>query len=155
MIKQIPSQEIEEYLKQNNEIPLNTSQKKIFQKSLNFIQSKSKNFIDLYEQITFLKLIRPIKIDDDNLLSVVIDNKIVLEDLTSQLQSVNWNRDEIENCLIKFSNDYKITFGELAKPIKVVLLGKLKSPSIIDMMNVLGRNETVARFIDVTSKYSK
>ena len=142
----------EEYLKRINKKPLSLSQKKIFQNSLFFLQPKSKNLVELYEQITFLKLLRPIKINDNDLIDLITKNKKTLEDLTSQLQSVNWNRDELEKCLIKFSNDYKISFGELAKPIKTVLLGKLKSPSIIDMMNVLGRDETLARFTDALSK---
>ena len=142
----------EEYLKRINETPLSISQKEIFQNSLIFLQPKSKNLAELYEQITFLKSERPIKINDSNLLSLIIANKKTLEDLASHLQSVIWNRDELEKCLVKFSNDYKISFGELAKPIKGALTGKLKSPSIIDMMSVLGRNETVARFTDVISK---
>ena len=102
-------------------------------------------FSDLQEQIAFIINSNPVKIEDEILASLVRSNRNILEDLTLQLQSVTWSRDKIEKLLIKFAEDNQIKFGELAKPIKGALLGKAKSPSVIDIMNVLGREETLSR----------
>ena len=133
------------YLKKNDFTPLNEKQIILLEKSFEFLQPKLKNFSDLQEQIAFIINSNPVKIEDEILASLVRSNRKILEDLTLQLQSVTWNRDKIEKLLIKFAEDNQIKFGELAKPIKGALLGKAKSPSVIDIMNVLGREETLSR----------
>lgn len=133
------------YLEKNDFTPLNEKQIILLEKSFEFLQPKLKNFSDLQEQIAFIINSNPVKIEDEILASLVRSNRKILEDLTLQLQSVTWNRDKIEKLLIKFAEDNQIKFGELAKPIKGALLGKAKSPSVIDIMNVLGREETLSR----------
>ena len=134
------------YLKKNNIVPLNEKQLILLKKSFEFLQPKLKNFSDLHEQIAFITNSNPVKVDDETLILSIRSNRKLLEDLTLQLQSVTWNRNKLEELLINFAEDNQIKFGDLAKPIKGALLGKIKSPSVIDIMNVLGRDETVSRF---------
>ena len=132
-------------MKKNDIAPLNEKQIILLEKSFEFLQPKLKNFSDLYEQIAFIINSNPVKIEDEILVSLVRSNRKILEDLTLQLQSVTWKRDKIEELLTKLAEDNQIKFGELAKPIKGALLGKTKSPSVIDIMNALGRDETLSR----------
>ena len=39
-------------------------------------------------------------------------------------------------------------FGKLAGPLRAALAGRAATPSVFDMMLVLGRDETVARLTD-------
>jgi|TARA_B110000211_G_scaffold70847_1_gene82002 glutamyl-tRNA synthetase len=138
----------DQYLINIKEKALSTSQKLLLNSSFGFLKNKIKTFSDLLEQIRFIRVDRPIDINDEKLNILVINNKNLLKDLTPLLQNVNWNRDELESLLLNFSSSHNIKFGELARPIRIILSGKSHTPSIIDMMTVLGREETLSRFDD-------
>ena len=138
----------DQYLINIREKELSTSQKLLLNSSFGFLKNKIKTFSDLLEQIRFIRVDRPIDINDEKLNILVINNKNLLKDLTPLLQNVNWNRDELESLLLNFSSSHNIKFGELARPIRIILSGKSHTPSIIDMMTVLGREETLSRFDD-------
>ena len=138
----------DQYLINIREKELSTSQKLLLNSSFGFLKNKIKTFSDLLEQIRFIRVDRPIDINDEKLNILVINNKNLLKGLTPLLQNVNWTRDELEILLIDFSLSHNIKFGELARPIRIILSGKSHTPSIIDMMTVLGREETLSRFDD-------
>jgi len=138
----------DQYLINIREKELSTSQKLLLNSSFGFLKNKIKTFSDLLEQIRFIRVDRPIDINDEKLNILVINNKNLLKDLTPLLQNVNWTRDELEILLLDFSSSHNIKFGELARPIRIILSGKSHTPSIIDMMTVLGREETLSRFDD-------
>ena len=41
-----------------------------------------------------------------------------------------------------------IGFGKLAQPLRAALAGRTSSPSVFDMMLVIGRDETIARLTE-------
>ena len=43
-------------------------------------------------------------------------------------------------------------FGKLAGPLRAALAGQTVTPSVFDMMLILGRDETIARLADVNAK---
>lgn len=64
----------------------------------------------------------------------------------SELESVeDWSHDELEKVLRKVAENLGVKFGELAKPIRFVMTNRSVSPSIFDMMIVLGKDETLRR----------
>lgn len=68
--------------------------------------------------------------------------KLVVE-LLDNMQ--NWDVVEIENSLRRLAEKQTKKFGEIAKPIRFVMTNRSVSPSIFDMMNVLGKSETLRR----------
>jgi glutamyl-tRNA synthetase len=42
-------------------------------------------------------------------------------------------------------------FGKLAAPLRAALAGRSVTPSVFDMMLVIGREETIARLTDAAS----
>jgi len=70
--------------------------------------------------------------------------------LTPQLRSVSWERDTLEGVVSTVAEANETKLGKLAGPLRAVLAGRAVSPSVFDMMLVLGRDETLARLEDVT-----
>jgi glutamyl-tRNA synthetase len=70
--------------------------------------------------------------------------------LTPQLQNATWTRSGIEELVTQFAQDHGLNFGKLAGPLRAALAGRSATPSVFDMMLVLGRDETVARLTDAT-----
>ena len=51
----------------------------------------------------------------------------------------------LEAALNSFADAKGLKFGKLAGPLRAVLAGRAVTPSVFDMMLVLGREETLAR----------
>jgi glutamyl-tRNA synthetase len=67
------------------------------------------------------------------------------------LQTVTWDRDSLEATLNEFAAAQDTKFGKLAGPLRAALAGRAVTPSVFDMMLVLGRQETLARLEDAAA----
>jgi len=72
----------------------------------------------------------------------------ILSELTPQLRDVSWTRDTLEGVVSAVATAHDTKLGKLAGPLRAVLAGRAVSPSVFDMMLVLGRDETLARLQD-------
>jgi glutamyl-tRNA synthetase len=54
----------------------------------------------------------------------------------------------LEPILTEAAAAHGIGFGKLAAPLRAAIAGKSVTPSVYDMMLVIGRDETVARLAD-------
>jgi glutamyl-tRNA synthetase len=68
--------------------------------------------------------------------------------LTPHLQNASWTRDDLEGVVARVAEAHGTKLGKLAPPLRAALAGRTVSPSVFDMMLVLGRDETVARLGD-------
>jgi glutamyl-tRNA synthetase len=75
----------------------------------------------------------------------------ILNELTPQLQNATWTRDGIEALATQFAETHGMKFGKLAGPLRAALAGRSATPSVFDMMLVLGRDESIARLTDAAS----
>jgi len=71
--------------------------------------------------------------------------------LTPRLQNVSWTKDTLEPILNDVAAEYGIGFGKLAAPLRAALAGRSATPSVYDMMLVIGQNETIARLEDAAA----
>ncbi|KTF07322.1 glutamyl-tRNA synthetase, partial [marine sediment metagenome] len=56
--------------------------------------------------------------------------------------------DELEATANQFAEAQGMKFGKLAGPLRAALAGRAATPSVFDMMLVLGQDETLARLTD-------
>jgi glutamyl-tRNA synthetase len=49
----------------------------------------------------------------------------------------------------EFAEERELKLGKLAGPLRAALSGRAASPSVFDMMMVIGRDETLARIEDL------
>ncbi|EBA17989.1 glutamyl-tRNA synthetase [Roseobacter sp. SK209-2-6] len=70
--------------------------------------------------------------------------------MTPQLQNASWSRDDLEALLNDFAEAQDTKFGKLAAPLRALLAGRAVTPSVFDMMLILGRDETLARLQEAT-----
>jgi len=125
--------------------PLTAAQETVFEKALPFVKERAKTFPDLLEKAHFSLIDRPVEPDDKALKALDETNRAMLSELTPQLQNATWSRDELEATLNSFAENRDTKFGKLAAPLRAALAGRSVTPSVFDMMIVLGRDETLAR----------
>ncbi|WP_158964006.1 glutamate--tRNA ligase [Chachezhania sediminis] len=120
--------------------------------ALPYVKERAKTFPDLLEKAHFALVSRPVLPDEKAAKSLGADTCSILSELTPQLQNVNWSRNDLEATLNSFAEGLGTTFGKLAAPLRAALAGRSVTPSVFDMMMVLGRDETLARLDDAATR---
>lgn len=143
-------QEICAYLAAAGEPALTDAQSQGLEAAMYCLKDRARTFPELLEKAHFILASRPLERDAkaEKALSSVSDG--ILEELTPQLQNASWDRDDLEALLNAFAEAHDTKFGKLAGPLRAVLAGRAVTPSVFDMMLILGRDETIARLKDAT-----
>lgn len=118
------------------------------------LKSGSKTFFQIIDKAAFILNERPITPDEKSAKSLDAVSIGILNQLTPQLQSASWDRDTLEGIANAVAEANDVKFGKMAGPLRAALAGRSATPSVFDMMLVLGRGETIARIEDVVKRYT-
>ncbi|MDA5093961.1 glutamate--tRNA ligase [Aliiroseovarius sp. KMU-50] len=135
----------EEFRSVTGENVLQPQQRDLLSRALYVLKSSAKTFPQLTEKAHFVLASRPLERDEkaDKALDDV--SRSILKELTPQLQNGSWDRNTLEGVLNGLAEAHGLKFGKLAAPLRAALAGRAVTPSVFDMMLVLGREETIAR----------
>lgn len=73
------------------------------------------------------------------------DVKPALQKLTAVLSACDWNAETIHHAISDVVTEFQLKFPKVAMPLRVLICGIAQSPSIDQVMALLGREEVVAR----------
>ena len=114
-----------------------------------FLKERSKLLPKIVEKAHFALTMRPIVPDEKSGAALDTVSRGMLKQLTPHLHNVRWDRDTLETVIADFTQANDTKLGKIAQPLRAALAGRTVSPSVFDMMLVLGRDETLARIGDV------
>jgi glutamyl-tRNA synthetase len=137
--------EIEAYLAVAGKPALTQAQHALMLKGMYCLKERAKTFPELLEKAAFALASRPIVPEAAALAHLDTVSRGILKSLTLHLQNVTWEKAALEHILTAAATEAGIGFGKLASPLRAALAGKTATPSVYDMMLVLGRDETIAR----------
>jgi len=140
--------EIEGFLAATQAAPLSDDQKSGMMRGMYCLKERAKSFPDLLEKAHFILTARPVSPDEKSAKSLDPVSRGILSELTPHLQNVSWTRDALEETLNSFATAREMKFGKLAPALRAALAGRSATPSVFDMMLVLGQDETLLRLQD-------
>ena len=140
--------EIDGYLQAAALPALTPAQRDLLSRALYCVKERAKTFPELLEKAHFALTSRPIVPDEAAAKSLDPVSRGILKDLTLRLQTDIWTKEAIEPILTEIATAHGIGFGKLAAPLRAALAGRTVTPSVFDMMLVIGRDETIARLTD-------
>jgi glutamyl-tRNA synthetase len=143
-------QEIVEYLDVAGLPPLTPEQQADLERAMYCLKERARTFPELLEKAHFVLTSRPIVPDAKAATALASVSDGILSELTPQLQNASWTRDTLEDVLNDFAESRGTKFGKLAAPLRAALAGRSATPSVFDMMLVLGRQETMDRLDDAS-----
>ena len=143
--------EIEAYLEAAGEPALTEGQAEGLERAMYCLKDRAKKFPELLEKAAFVLADRPITPDEKAAKNLDTVSRGILSELTPQLQNASWNKETLEEVLNGFAAAHDTKFGKLAGPLRAALAGRAVTPSVFDMMLVLGRDETLARLTDAAA----
>ncbi|MEO0379510.1 MAG: glutamate--tRNA ligase, partial [Pseudomonadota bacterium] len=144
-------QEILAYLDASDQPAITNAHQAGLRAALPFVKERAKTFPELLDKAHFILKDRPIMPDEKSAKALDTVSRGMLTQLTPHLQSVTWDRDSLEVVLNGFAASQDTKFGKLAGPLRAALAGRAVTPSVFDMMLVLGRDETLARLTDAAA----
>ncbi|NNE53305.1 MAG: glutamate--tRNA ligase [Sulfitobacter sp.] len=144
--------ECEAYLAAAALPPLTKEQKEGLERAMYCLKERSKILPELLEKGRFILASRPIESDEKAAKNLETVSHGILKELTSQLQNASWDRETLEEVMNGFAAAHDTKFGKLAGPLRAALAGRAVTPSVFDMMLVLGRDETLARLTDAAER---
>ena len=141
-------QECEAFLEAANLPALTAQQSDGLQSALYCLKERAKTLPELLEKAHFVLTSRPIVPDEKAAKNLDNVSRGMLNELTPQLQNASWDKETLEEVMNGFAAAKDTKFGKLAGPLRAALAGRAVTPSVYDMMLVLGRDETLARLSD-------
>lgn len=140
--------EIEAFLLAADQPALTDGQRDLMRRGLYALKERAKTFPELIDKAHFIMASRPIVPDEAAAKALDTVSRSILRELTPQLQNVSWERNEIEAAVGQVATANGLGLGKIAGPLRAALAGRTVSPSVFDMMLVLGRDESLARLTE-------
>jgi len=144
--------EIEAYLVAADHEALTKPQADALERAMYCLKDRARTFPELLEKAHFVLTSRPVEPDQKAAKALASVSDGILTELTPHLQNASWTRDELEATLGTFAEARGTKFGKMAGPLRAALAGRAVTPSVFDMMLVLGREETLARLEDAAGR---
>ncbi len=143
--------ELKAFLAASGQPPLTAGQETLMLGGLYALKDRSKTFPELLDKAQFILSSRPVPRDEaaDRALDPV--SRSILAELTPQLQTATWTKDALEAILTETAAAHGLGFGKIAAPLRAAIAGRTVSPSVYDMMLVIGQEETIGRLEDAAA----
>ena len=143
--------DVQDFLTRIGQKNLTPDQQIVMARAMYCLKDRAKTYSELLEKAHFVLTERPIRPDEASAKALDSVHIGILAELTPHLQNASWNRETLEAAVQSLAEAHNTKLGKLAGPLRAVLAGRTVSPSVFDMMLVLGRDETVQRLIDATA----
>ncbi len=143
--------ELEGYLAAAGRPGLTDAQRELMLKAMPSVKERAKTFPELIDKAQFALTSRPIVRDPQAEAALDSVSRGILKSLTPRLQNASWTKEGLEPILTEAAAENGIGFGKLAAPLRAALAGRTVTPSVYDMMLVIGQVETIARLEDASS----
>ncbi len=112
------------------------------------LKPRAKTVVELAEKALFYVAARPIAPAADAARVLTEAARSHLGGLAGDLSGSDWQAAALEARLRDFATQHALPLGAIAQPLRAALTGSLASPGIFEVMEVLGRDETLARLAD-------
>ncbi|MEO1280647.1 MAG: glutamate--tRNA ligase [Pseudomonadota bacterium] len=113
------------------------------------LKERAKTLVELINSARYLFAERPLALDKKANKLVDDDAKAMLGKLISKLSELDgWTADAIEQAVRDFAEAEDLKLGKVAQPLRAAITGTGVSPPIFDVIEVLGRDEALARVGD-------
>jgi glutamyl-tRNA synthetase len=118
-------------------------------RAMSGLKERAKTLIELKNGAQFLFAERPLPMDEKAQQIIREGGREVLSEVIPVLEQVeNWLAHDIESTVKTHAEAKGLKLGKVAQPLRAALTGTSTSPGIFDVLEVLGKTESLARLND-------
>ncbi len=117
------------------------------------LKERAKNLVELIDSARFLYANRPIAIDEKAKLLLNPQACTMIAELMEDLSLVDpWTAQGTEDAVRAYAERKELKLGAVAQPLRAALTGRPTSPGIFEVLQVLGKQESLGRLADLVQK---
>jgi len=118
-------------------------------KAMSGLKERAKTLVELKTAVGYLFATRPLPLDDKAKSLLNDEGKAALKIAYDLLNTCTlWSASDMESALKAHAEATGVKLGKYAQPLRGALTGTSTSPPIFDVLEVLGREESLARIRD-------
>ena len=125
--------------------PTSDAAKKRIIGMLPLLKERAKTHFDIIESLSYLIHDGGVEIQPSATALLTKETKAILLDLDAALPNENWDLDKLTASINRFLSEKNLKMRDVGPLLRAAVTGMRQSPSIIDIMVVLGRSETRTR----------
>ena len=113
------------------------------------LKPRAANMNELAGGTAFLFRARPLSLDNDAAALLTPESRALLASAHRHLDALEaWDTEEIEDAVRRTAEDAGTKLGQVAQPLRAALTGRKTSPGIFEVLDLLGRDESLGRIAD-------
>lgn len=122
---------------------LSTEEKQRILQGMSGLKERAKTLEELGESAVIY--IKALSLDEKATTLMTPENVGYLTKLLAKLEACNFSHDALEVTLRSSAEEFGIKLGQLANPLRVAITGRTVSPSLFEVMAILGKEESLKR----------
>ena len=131
---------------------LNDETRPMLLKAMPALKDRAKTLINLAQGATFIFEARPIPMEDKAAKLLDEDGIAVIKGILPEFETLeDWTPEHVEQCIRDYTEANDTKLGKIAQPIRAAVTGKATSPGAFDVLQILGRDVSIARMKDIIS----
>ncbi len=138
------------FIEKSLSVPLGDEGRKRLLDGMNGLKERAKTLVELADSALFYIRPRPLPLDEKA--EKILDQaaRQLLSEIADGLKSLpSWNKEELEGYIRALAEKKSEKLGKLAQPLRAALSGSNVSPPVFEVMEILGKQESLARIEDV------
>ncbi len=113
------------------------------------LKARAKTLNELVDGAAFIFAKRPLPLDEKASLLLNAEARARLAALSPKFEALEtWDAHSTETIVRETAESLGVKLGEVAQPLRAALTGRATSPGIFDVLEILGRDESIARVKD-------
>ncbi len=82
------------------------------------------------------------------------ETSAILSDFSTQLENSDFNAENLKNLIHDFAEEKGLGMGKVMMPLRLALVGELKGPDVPDILEILGKEESISRIKNAVNNFS-
>lgn len=78
----------------------------------------------------------------------------LLKELSEKLSTENFTAENLKNSIHHFAEEKAVGMGKIMMPLRLALVGELKGPDVPEILELLGKDESISRISFAVDKFS-
>ncbi len=124
----------------------------LLKNGMNGLKTRARTLNELAEMCSFYIEEAPISLDEKSKKVLNSDTIKLLKNYHEHLSKLEiWKQNNIEENIKLFCEANNLNLGKVAQPLRAATTGKSVSPGLYELMEVLGKMETLSRLININN----
>ncbi len=133
-------------------LELDDDKRKLLLRTIPELKPRAKDINELADGALFLFRTRPLNLDEKAAAVLEKDGGVLLAKAVETLSgAADWQADALGSGLKELAEAEGVGLGKVAQPLRAALTGRTVSPGVFEMLELLGREESLARLKDQLS----